>query len=376
MASIGTLELDGKTPEAIFNDITAAGLSPSEAAVLLGNWILVNFGKTKRVFNYKQAFPATDADCAAAFTRSFVHADWVDGESVVQAEQTAGEDGFNVRFHRIENDLDGLRADVVRAFTCLAEARASLRALLDEIRVEINKINTDVFECCGSTTPTGPGGLVTPGVFEMPKFVGVSSFAEKPVSIWQTDRGFIMLPSVQTVGLTLPDDPRITRPAETFTLVEENPAIREAFGTRPFTKPQFLERFGNLRTPGGKTMTELLDILPPQANFSNLDAMLDEVADREAAALRTTEGALPVISATFGLGSDISKLEDAPVDRLQTVPVNVRAALSRRGVTTVGALAKSSARELLALLKAEGVAASAGDAAAWVATAKTISRVR
>ncbi len=37
------------------------------------------------------------------FTRQFSHRDWIDNEDVVQAE---GENGFNVRFHAIEDDLN------------------------------------------------------------------------------------------------------------------------------------------------------------------------------------------------------------------------------------------------------------------------------
>ena len=37
--------------------------------------------------------------------QSFKHQDWVDGVSVVQAGQTPGEEGFNDRLHRVENDL-------------------------------------------------------------------------------------------------------------------------------------------------------------------------------------------------------------------------------------------------------------------------------
>lgn len=40
---------------------------------------------------------------AIEFNRSFSHVDWIDNEDVVQAE---GENGFNTRFHALEDDLD------------------------------------------------------------------------------------------------------------------------------------------------------------------------------------------------------------------------------------------------------------------------------
>jgi hypothetical protein len=37
------------------------------------------------------------------YNRAFAHQDWIDNEDVVQAE---GENGFNVRFHAVEDELD------------------------------------------------------------------------------------------------------------------------------------------------------------------------------------------------------------------------------------------------------------------------------
>ena len=37
------------------------------------------------------------------YTRDFTHQDWIDNEDVVQAE---GENGFNIRFHGLEGELD------------------------------------------------------------------------------------------------------------------------------------------------------------------------------------------------------------------------------------------------------------------------------
>lgn len=37
------------------------------------------------------------------YNRAFAHQDWIDNEDVVQAE---GENGFNIRFHAVEDELD------------------------------------------------------------------------------------------------------------------------------------------------------------------------------------------------------------------------------------------------------------------------------
>lgn len=41
------------------------------------------------------------------YARSFTHRDWIDNEDVVQAE---GENGFNLRFHGVEDELDKVGA--------------------------------------------------------------------------------------------------------------------------------------------------------------------------------------------------------------------------------------------------------------------------
>src|SRR5215213_1453351 len=121
-----------------FTDLfKAVGFSDAQADTLVD--VFTQIVATQRLFDYQRPFPATDPDCVSTFARSFRHEDWVDGESVVQAEQTSIEDGFNHRFHRIEEDLDALAADVAKAFLCLGEMRGDLRAILDEIKAELNR---------------------------------------------------------------------------------------------------------------------------------------------------------------------------------------------------------------------------------------------
>ena len=91
-------------------------------------------------FKYNQDFPAVDADSIARFQRSFTHIDWIDGESIVQAQSTPIEEGFNARFHKIEQDLDSLGTDVKQAFSEINQMRSSLFALLTEIQTEFNRL--------------------------------------------------------------------------------------------------------------------------------------------------------------------------------------------------------------------------------------------
>ncbi len=372
--SFSQLELEGKSVQSVFDEITKVGVSSVDASILISSWIFENFGKSKRVFNYQQAFPAADPACVAKFNRTFQHADWVDGESMVQAQQTPGEDGFNARFHRIESDLDAVKSDLVQSFACLAAMRAGVRVLLDEIRAEMNRLNSDVFACCNKSAVSPPATFGT--LVDNAAFAGVAQFNNKAVSLWKTDKGLMMLPSPVTVGVDVITDDRIRRGADLARMMEDNPNIRAQF-PQQFTKAALVERFGDVRTREGKPLRDLVSILPDTATFASVDAMVDEVTDRESAALRTTEGADASISAVFGLQLPSEKVENASLDKLAIVPAQARAALIRRGVDTVGKLARQSPRELSALLRQEGIANLVpGDAAEWTGAAKTLAKFR
>src|SRR5947208_686367 len=90
-------------------------------------------------FKFKTSFPASDAHCKSSWgTRVFKHTDWIDGTSLVQAGETPNEEGFNTRFHDIENDLDRLGASLDTAFECLAEQRSALAKVLNEISAQFD----------------------------------------------------------------------------------------------------------------------------------------------------------------------------------------------------------------------------------------------
>ena len=88
MAAESKLKLRDMTAETVFDKIVEKGISEADAAIITSGWIFQNFGKTKRTFNYAQQFPEVEPECIVEFKRTFEHIDWVDGESVVQAEKT------------------------------------------------------------------------------------------------------------------------------------------------------------------------------------------------------------------------------------------------------------------------------------------------
>lgn len=370
------MTLAGMKVSDVYEKIVDKGISASEAGILVGGWIFENFGKVKRKFKYKEEFPEVDPACGAEFVRTFMHQDWVDGEDVVQAEKTTGEDGFNDRFHRIENDIDALGIDVAKAFACLADMRKSLRALLDEIRSEINLINSDIHECCAKEeTGLGKipayGGLIESGVF-----LGTSTLADKPVSLWRTAQGIMMLPAISKVGVDAAIGKRALQAGSLGRYIAETPAVRLAFKDKPVTKKEFLEKFGKESTKDGRSIREVLDILPPAARFGSLDIMVDTVAEREAAALRTTKGADAAIAAIFGLETEVETVAGASVDKAEAIPPKVRTALMRTKIDTMKKLADAKPELIIRALKREGIAVSRGEVSEWRGMAKTLVRIR
>lgn len=139
--------------EDLLNTATTLQMTPEQTIEFVGTAIEFVRTKSKRVFDYTDPVDAAQPpQCRATFVRSFVHADWIDGESVVQAETTTLEEGFNSRFHKLEKDLDALAADIAKAFVCLGDQRAEVSRAFEEVKTEINRINSDVFECCGDKT--------------------------------------------------------------------------------------------------------------------------------------------------------------------------------------------------------------------------------
>lgn len=147
--------------EDILRTAEQLNMTSVETLDLLWGAIDIVKGKNKRVFAYSDPVAsAQPVACRADFVRSFVHTDWIDGESVVQAGETTMEEGFNARFHKIEDDLDALAADIARAFVCMGDQRAEVSKALDEVKAELNRINSDIHDCCqadsGTLTPWEP----------------------------------------------------------------------------------------------------------------------------------------------------------------------------------------------------------------------------
>jgi hypothetical protein len=368
----GALTGSTLTAEDVFDQLTRTGVSRAEAQVVVANWILGNAGQVPRSFTFQTPFPAADPACAGQFTRSFAHHDWVDGEDVVQAEKTTGEDGFNLRFHQIEGDLDSAGRDLAQAFVCINAMRSALRGLLDEVQAEINLIHQRI--------ATGGGGIVIDPVPTGPvlggQFVGTTKFFDKDVHVFQTASGRIMLPAVEGVTVSPWDNPRIWRTQAVAQFIA-GPDVASFFTQdtppAPPTKAAFVERFGDTVLANSETVRTALEIIPDEAPFASGEAVLDELSSREGAAIRTSGVERDSITAAFQL-EGAATVADAPLDRLDLLPSDARTALVQMGVPTVGAFVDLTPEDLTRRLQKAGVDAHTADVAGWRAAGMTLTR--
>lgn len=378
--TLPTLDFDVATINQVVDTLGKAGLSTHDKLVIAGQWLSAQGGDGRRVFSYSKPLAATEPACGPTFVRGFAHVDWIDGESVVQAEETSVEDGFNKRFHAIEADLDAVGRDAAKSFQCLAELRASLQALLDEVRTELNRLNADVYECCKSHRPdhlTFPAP-VRPGLLTATAFLGKVDMLGKPMQLWQTEAGTVLLPNQPAASIADPwNDTRVLRSAELARTVAENSAIGALFGNdRAVTKEALIAKAGDIVSPNGMRVKDLVAILPEGTRVASSADLVREVGEREAAALRTSGTVDAALANTFGLGTEIDALATAPLERLGAIPVAARTAFIAAGITTLGAFAEKQPKELAAILKKARVPSSAGDVPAWLSTAGTLLKTK
>jgi hypothetical protein len=367
----GTLTGTTQTAESIFTKLQQGGVSKADAQVMVAGWILENLGALPKTFAFKTSFPGTVATCASQFARSFAHEDWVDGEDVVQAEQTTGEEGFNLRFHRIESDLDSLGRDVAQAFVCINAMRSSLRALLDEVQSEINMM----YRQMARSSQTGKVTLEPGGPFIAGKYIGRTKYFDKFAQVFETPAGNVIVPVVDDLFVQPFVNPRVER-VRAFGQFLVNPKVDEAFkGDRGLTKAQFLEAFGKEVLSNGETVAQALEIIPANTKFSTVATLMDGLATREGAAMKTSGIENESIALAFGLEGSAT-VADAPIDRMEVIPEDARAALVAVGIATVAAFASTDIAKTTAVLQERGVDVHAADVAGWVGASKALSAVR
>jgi hypothetical protein len=375
------LDIEGIDVKTFYSKITAAGVSTVEAKSLVAELLIRD--RLPRRFHYATPFPADDPACVPAFARTFQHVDWVDGESVVQAEQTTGEEGFNLRFHRIETDLEALGRDIALAFTCLSAMRRSLRSLLDEIKVEVDRLNDLLGEREGPTfprpLPLPKGGIEFMGktkVGTVDKYILREGDNFRLVDL---DLGAVVNPQRDWVQ-PLPPDAVLDVVRDATEVIRTTPEINDAVRGGA-TAEEIRTRFGETpvaTSPAGTPILlgEVLRDVPPTTTFVDaadpaaavIASGVRAVGDESTTALRETvlRDASRDLSGTELMESRVAVL--APVSR------DLARDLQLAGVDSVDSLARASGPELVTALETAGVANVDSAAVTRAITAARVAR--
>jgi len=374
------ITLSGQTPDEVFDALTAKGVNQFDATKIVGDWIVQNSGPGTRSFSYSNPVSPTESpDCAPHFVRSFVHEDWVDGVSAVQAGLTPSEQGFNDRLHRIENDLDALSADIKKLFSCLGDLRSGVAQALIEVANELNTIDQtlgwwwyDPTRGVGAVA-TG-GGAVTGSM--APKYVGSTTFFGQAVNVWQTEQGVITLPGVQP-----PEpggNPLVNNIGNFSKYAQNNATLQNAFTAAGVTVQTLISQFGNdTIDDSGTTVSQALSVLPATAQYTSLSDLTNALAASSAAVIRASGiGDAAVATSFVNLGSGVQTVSSTPIGQLQSLSSGAANALAGAGITTVGALANADPNAVHLALANAGLSSTVGDAASLTAVAKTLSALR
>ncbi len=372
-------DLTNLSADTVITRLTSAGVGNQDAALIASAWIYQNLAQLGRTFAYGADFPAVSPDCTSSFAATFQHRNWTDGEDVVQAAPSATDDGFNGRFQKIQADIAALGAEVAKIYTCIATMRANLAARLQEISVELNRIDGEIGP---RPVEVGP----PPGVFgqlvDNTKFLGLSQVANQTVSLWNTERGVMVLPTVgQPVG-DPSSDPGVKN-ASALAGFASSTDVQGAFASKPFSPADFVAKFGQTTLPTGATVASVVASLPSTAQFASVNDLVTAVGEQQSRALAAVPGvpevfAPSVVAATAAAATaqPTATPGSASITTVSTIPADQQAALTKAGITTVAQLATTDAATVTKALQAGGVTnVSASDIASSQATAKILSQI-
>lgn len=361
------LSFHGVRLDTAYQSLSNAGIHAEIAKEIIGTWVGEAVKRGRR-FDYSHLFPAEDAACDPdPFARTFEHKDWVDGENVVQAEESPSEKGFNDRFHRIEDDLDRLGALVAQSFTCMHDMRSSLAARLSEIAAELNRLNADVTELRKGSSPPPFASPLGNGL----QFIGKTNYFGKQMMVWQDPDGrLVNLPDPGAITLPTAVDPRGPKVAEVF---GRDADIRTTLAG-PVTKREIVEKFGERLTRDGVRLVDALATLPDEQTFPSLDAVIEKLADQDVALIEGL-GEVEALRSSIGVAAG-EEVSGASIDRVGGVTPEIAEALTAEGIRTVADLTAVTPERLLEIGRDRGVAIDGGRAASIAAHGRVLGRFR
>jgi hypothetical protein len=201
-------------------------------------------------------------------------------------------------------------------------------------------------------------GPVISGALGPSSLVGVTTFGGQDVVVLSSLSGPVVLPAVSLAGPSVALTERAELAANFATVVAENPDIKAEFGNDPVRTTDLVEKFGDVEIQPGVSLKDATAVLPADAQFTDINAVVDAVADTHGAVVRETE------RARLGLApapADATVVADVPLDQVVGLDDAQKVALTDAGIATAGALARTDITTLSTTLSGAGLAASTVD---------------
>ncbi|HEX3931760.1 MAG TPA: hypothetical protein VHW64_13725 [Nocardioides sp.] len=354
-------DLAGVDPATLVDQIVTTGVNKYDAAKLVNNLVAINLNQAPRHFVFSHPLPTTDpAPCAPTFARTFSHQDWIDGESVVQAGESADDKGFNWRFNALARDIDALHTDTANLFQCLSTLRGQLVQALQDVAAELNRLDTDV-----ATNHGNNPGLNTPpfnvGLENAPQFLGVRELDGSKVTMWKTAQNVMVLPGVDTVGLQDTVTQRLATGGLLVRFAGQSQEFTQALAAGTSVK-DLIATYGQQDLGDGRTVANALALLPDDATYQDMATLTDAVNTQEQAVIKSTVGGVDAVSALTGVTSEGMPIATTTAALLATSVATspvlgsvLGSGLSRAGLTTIADVAGQTPTQLVQRLGQQGV---------------------
>lgn len=371
--------LSNLSADTVINRLTTAGVGSRDAALIASAWIYQNIAWLGRSFAYGAPFPVTDASDTSAFTETFQHRDWTDGEDVVQAAASATDDGFNGRFQKIQADIAALGAEIAKIYTTIAEMRSNLGDRLQEISVELNRIDSDIAPRHVPLREAAPNSNLG-GLIGNTRLIGLSTVAEQPVSLWDTDRGVMVLPTIGQPAGDPSTDPGVKN-ASALAGFASGADVQNAFAGKTFNRSDFVTKFGATTLPTGAKISDVIADLPSTAQFSSVNDLVAAVGEQQSRSLTIVPGvpsvfAPAVVAAAAQPAPAAAAPGDASINTVSSIPAEQRAALAAQGINTVAQLATADPKTVTKAFTAAGIQnVELSDIVAHQQTAKIMTQI-
>jgi len=174
--------------------------------------------------------------------------------------------------------------------------------------------------------------------------------------------------------------PGTTAMLSTF-ITENDPLISHDLSlSHSMTKAAFVNKYSGQKSDVKTPLSELLAVLPDQFVITSEDALLNEMARREAESIQASAGVAAIFSEAFGSPTPPSPISNLGVGKfLLLLPAAVRAALPKVGISTMVELANASPVVLsraAAALSKQAITVTAGKLAEFAGQAKVLIQLK